>query len=480
MFGKAVSVIRKLLPKNQFARGVSVLVGGTAGSQLLMVLAAPLLTRLFSPEDFGVLAVYAGLLALFTVIASLRYQLAIPLPEDAQEAASVVVLCLLSVTSISLLSGLVVLFAGANIAAWLGVPALADYFWLLPAGVLFAGVYQVFNYWAIRNKQFPAIASTRLKQALTMLSIQLAGYKLGPVALLGGQAAGQGVGGFQLGRLASQQSQLRQVKLSDVLVAAKRYRHFPIFSTWSGLFNTAGQQMPPLMFAALFNPAAAGLYALAHRVLAMPMSVIGSAIGNVFVANAAEAHREGRLAPLVASVHEKLAHIAMPPAIVLLVAGPELFAMVFGPNWRSAGEFAQWMAPWLYMVFITSPLSTLFSVLEKQRQGMLFQMLLFVVRLASIVIGASTGDLMTTVALFSLGSMLCWVGFLTWITINSGNAATSLIKPTATAFAWAFLCAAPLAISQWAMQGEYLWLLALASTSLLIAARFIYLLRKAY
>lgn len=480
MISSVLSVVRKVLPRNQFARGVSVLVGGTVGSQLLMVLAAPLLTRLFTPEDFGVLAVYAGLLALFTVIASLRYELAIPLPEDTEEAASVVVLCLLSVTSISLLSGLIVLLAGKSIATLLGVPALADYFWLLPVGVLFAGVYQVFNCWAIRNKHFPAIASTRIKQALTMLAIQLAGHRFGPVALLSGQAVGQGMGSLQLGRLVSQQPQLWQVRLADVQAVAKRYRHLPFFSTWSGLLNTAGQHLPSLMFAALFSPVVAGLYALANRVLAMPMSVVGSAIGNVLFANAAEAHREGRLAPLVASVHEKLVHIAMPPAIVLLIAGPDLFAMVFGPSWRSAGELAQWMTPLLYLVFITSPLSNLFSVLEKERQGLLFQALLFVVRLISIIIGANTGGLIATVALFSLGSMLCWAGFLVWVTITLGNAATSLIRPTAKAFSWALLCAIPLAISQWLRQGEYFWLLALASTSVLIAARFIYLFRKAY
>jgi len=57
MIAKAKSTLRRLLPKNAFAHGVSVLVGGTAGAQALTALAAPLLTRLDSPEDFGLLAV---------------------------------------------------------------------------------------------------------------------------------------------------------------------------------------------------------------------------------------------------------------------------------------------------------------------------------------------------------------------------------------------------------------------------------------
>ena len=146
MITHAKNQLRRLLPKNAFARGVSVLVGGTAGAQVLLVLAAPLLTRLYSPEDFGLLAVYASLLALIGVISSLRYELAIPLPEDDGEAANVAVLCLILVVISTILTGVLVLLMGSVIAAALGVPTLAGYLWLLPVGVLLTGFYSLFNY----------------------------------------------------------------------------------------------------------------------------------------------------------------------------------------------------------------------------------------------------------------------------------------------------------------------------------------------
>jgi len=136
MIASAKAGLRRLLPKNTFARGVSVLVGGTAAAQLLTVLAAPLLTRLYSPEDFGLLAVYGSLLALIGVMSSLRYELAIPLPEDDGEAANLAVLSLILVGISALLSGVLVLLLDTAIADALGVPALADYSWLLPVGVL--------------------------------------------------------------------------------------------------------------------------------------------------------------------------------------------------------------------------------------------------------------------------------------------------------------------------------------------------------
>lgn len=480
VFQKATAAIRRLLPQNKFARGVSVLVGGTAGSQLLMVIAAPLLTRLYTPRDFGLLAICVGMLAMFASIASLRYEGAIPLPEDDLEAANVTVLCLLAVLLVTTVSAALVVFGGSAIAKLLSAPALEKYFWLLPIGVFSLGTYQVFYYWALRHKSFAAMTNVRLKQSFTATIIQLAGHKLGVAALLGGYVSGLSLAGSLMAKSGLRHREFRQVSISGILKAAKRYRRFPIYSTWSGLFNSAGSELPPLLFATFFNPAAAGLYSLTNRVLAMPMSIIGGAIGNVFLASAAEAHRERRLAPLVTIVHDKLAHIAMPPAMVFMIAGPELFAFVFGENWREAGAFAQWMAPWLYVTFITSPLSTLIIVLEKQRHDLAFEVILLTVRVATLAVGGVIGDLLITVALFSMGSMLCWVGFLIWITAHSGNTVHSLIKPTLSALAWGILCIAPLEFGVFLMQGTAGWIVALMATGILISTRYYFLLRQAY
>lgn len=474
--GRAV----RLLPNNAFARSVSVLVGGTAGAQLLMVLASPLLTRLYTPDDFGLLAVYAGLLGVLAVIASFRYELAIPLPESDQDAANVVVLSLVAVLGVTLFAALIVLLAGEPIAAALGVPRLADVFWLLPFGVLLQGGYKVFNYWAIRTKQFPVIARTRLCQALATLAIQLLGAKAGGVSLLAGQAGGQGVGSITLARAALQHPELRRWRWQDVWYSAKRYRHFPFFSTWGGFFNSAGQQLPPLLFAALFSAGAAGLYALAHRVLTMPMSIIGQAVGNVFFSNAAEAYREGRLGPLVSNVHEKLAQIAMPPALVLIVAGPDLFVLVFGEQWRSAGDFARWMAPWLYMVFITSPLSTLFAVMEKQAQGMLFQIVLVLARIIAIALGAWRGDLVVAVMLFSGVSVMCWVGFLAWVTLITGNTPGMILRPAVSTLVVSLVAVAPLWLGTWWPAFSVVWWLLAMTTAGLILIHYWRLLHKAF
>lgn len=481
MITKAKSVIRGLLPKNAFARGVSVLVGGTASAQVLTILAAPLLTRLYTPEDFGLLAVYASLLALIGVISSLRYELAIPLPEDDAEAANVAVLSLILVGISSLLTTLLVVMLSQPIATTLGVPALANYLWLLPVGVLLAGAYNVFNYWSIRTKRFTTIAGTKLRQALATIAIQLAAFKLGGIALLFGQVAGQSVGTASLGRPALASAGFRQVSWRGIAKAAGRYRRFPIFSTWDALINTASHQLPYLLFAGAFGAAATGSYALAHRITTLPMSLVGSAIAQVFFPTASEAHRTGGIGDLVIDAHRRLAYIGLPPIFLLMIVGPELFAVVFGAVWRDAGEFVRWMAPWLYLAFVSSPISTVFLVLERQKELLIFQSILFLGRFLGIAIGIWSGGIYLAIVIFSVVSAFCYAGLLFWINSLCGNDPRGILVPTFSAIAVGLLCNAPLLIERLvAYSNPFGWLYASVLVSLLIICYYAILLRKAY
>jgi O-antigen/teichoic acid export membrane protein len=235
------------------------------------------------------------------------------------------------------------------------------------------------------------------------------------------------------------------------------------------------------MFAAFFGIGAAGIYALANRVLSLPMSFIGNAVGQVFFSNAAQANREGKLAPLVVNLYSKLAQIAMPPAIILAIAGPELFSFVFGKEWTQAGEFARWMSPWLYFAFVFSPLSTIFSVIEKQGAALTFNLLLLGSRVGAMLLGAYCNDLTLTVILFSFVSALCYLGALFWFGYSLGNRVSVILKPTYEAFFGVSACAVPLVTGKLMNDShESLWIYGLGFSFLLIAYRYWCLFRKAF
>lgn len=299
MIQRAKSALRALLPKNAFARGVSVLVGGTAETGhhgAGGAVADPALQpgRLWpgrglcqpsGADQRGLQpALRTGDPAAGRRRRGRQRRRAEPAPIGADHG----------------ISGVLVALLATPIAGALGVPALAGYLWLLPVGVLLGGGYSVFNYWSMRTKRFSTIASTRIRQSLATLAIQLAAFKLGGLALLLGQVAGQGVGATSLARPAVAMPAFRQVSWGGVWQAAVRYWRFPVFLTWDGLLNTTGTQLPPLLFASFFSPAAAGLYSLANRVLALPISLLGSAIGQVFFRNAPKAYRAGQHGQLVA------------------------------------------------------------------------------------------------------------------------------------------------------------------------------------
>ena len=417
--------LKAFLSRENFAHSVTILASGTALGQGLILLASPILTRIYTPEDFGVLAVFVFVLSMVVVVASLRYELAIPLPEDDQTAINLLALAFGLVIVMSLLAGSGVLLFGHQLVTWINAPALTPYLWLLPLGTFGAGLYQVFNYWAVRKKAFNRIANTKLNQSVGLILTHLGiGFLYsGAIGLLFGQIVSQVAGTTTLARIAWREDRgaLTGVNLQDIGKAAWRYKQFPLFSSWSAIFNTLSVHIPILMLSYFFDSKIMGLYTLANRVLQTPISLIGKAVTQVFFSKVAEANREGILSSSASNIFGKLLQISLPLMLLGGIAAPEVFTYVFGNEWRQAGIYAQWLSPWLLLVFISSPLSILPSVLEKQGQELLFQITLLTSRLIALSVGGWLVNPNLAIALFAITSAFCWFFFMMWNMSLSGN-----------------------------------------------------------
>lgn len=438
-----------ILPKNQFSRSVSLLVGGTASGQLIVIAASPILTRLYTPEDFGLLAVYSGILAILGVIASMRYQLAIPLPESNAEAASVAILSLLMVGVTTIFSAVVVWLIGWKIVNFLNTPSLAPYLWLIPVGLFLVGVYQVFQYWAIRMEAFSIIARSRLTQSLGMVITQISGYTLGPSALLLGRVVGQSAGilGLVKSALSRNGNDFNGVTPAKVKWVAREYKKFPLISTWTGLASSGGSNLPPILIAVFFGAGPAGMFALAHRVLSQPMAIIGQAVGDVFYRQAAEAHRVGKLDYTVFRVHSSLVIIALSPALFSFLIIPDLFVLIFGENWYKAGEISRWMVPWLFLQLVITPSTRVYPILGLHGTALRFQLSLLFSTIISVLIGGIYFDsLIATIAIMSaLNSMIyLWRAAYTFalVGLKKRDSILSLLKSLPIAV----LCSLPVIV----------------------------------
>lgn len=402
--------IKALLPSGGFLRNVSVLAGGAALAQGLSILAAPLLSRLYAPEDFGVLGVYASLLAIAGVVASLRYELAIPLPEDDAVAGDVLRLALVTCVLISAVAGLVVLVFGSWLVSVLNAPGLAPYLWLLPLGVLVLGLYQALSYWAIRQKAFGRIARTRLNQGVGSIVVQLGLglLRFGPLGLLLGHIAGQGTGVGTLATLVvrDEPNTFRALRPQRMLAAAKRYIRFPKYSTAGALLNSSSLNLPIVLLTGGYGAAAAGSYFFAQRLLRTPLSTISNAVSQVYYSEAPRLARNdpSSLLRLFTNTARRLALLAVGPLLVVGLLGPWIFSAVFGEQWTEAGVFARLLVPQLLFQFAFAPISQTFSILESQRLLVVLNATKLALAIGPIIVSSYYGLPVTTAVLtHSLG-----------------------------------------------------------------------------
>ena len=410
-----------------FVSNVLKLTSGSVIAQGLGILVAPILTRLFAPEAFGVAALFTSITGIIGVVACLRYEHSIMLPKTDEEAANLFGVSVFFVLVVTGISALVILFAGDRIAQLLNSPNLSKYLWLVPPTVFVGGVFLVLNYWNSRTKHFGRLSIVRIVSSVTMqatkVSAGFAGFVSGGV-LIGTTVLGQIVSTIVLGGQIWRDNRRLfkdNIRWERIVAGLRRHKRFPIYSTWSALLNSTSQQMPVLILAFYFSPEVVGYFALGRAVLGLPMSMIGTSIAQVFYQKAAEAHsRAGDLPRVVEEVFKRLVSLGIFPILLLTLIGEDIFIVFFGERWAEAGVYVQILGLWIFFQFISSPIGTLFSVLEKQGSGLLFNGILLVTRATSLIIGGMTGDVRFTLFLFASTGVVCY-GFLCfWLISKAG------------------------------------------------------------
>lgn len=449
MLNKIRETIASKLPAGSFVRSVVTLMTGTTFAQVLTIVVAPILTRLYGPEDYGVLALYSSILGIFTVIACWRYELAIVLPEEDKDAANVMALSISICFGMAALTLVLVALFRIPIANILGAPELAPWLWFMPLSLMAAGLFQAFNYWSTRRKQFARLAARTITQSTATAGAQLgAGAILnpGPGGLIGGSIFGQLLATGQLAwQIIKDEGTilLSYISIKDCKRVLIRYKRFPIFDSWAGMLNTTSTMLPALLLGYFFNPAIVGYYSLGHSVLTMPMGIVGRSIAQVFFPQAAEARRSGDLGKLTLDMFQHLLSIGFVPFLLITVVAPDLFAVIFGARWSIAGEYVRWLSLWLLFVFISSPISTVYSVLERLRESLIVNFIMFSTRLMALVIGGITGDALFTIALFGVTGAILWIFNCTYILYMAGvtpiNTYTAILKQITKSIPYALL-----------------------------------------
>jgi len=367
-----IQKIQGLLPKSGFARNVLTLMTGTTIAQAVPILISPILTRLYTPADFGVLAVFLSVTAMIAVISTGRYEMAIMLPNEDKDGANLVALSLFIDIGISLVSFLILWAFNAPITRMLGTPQISVWLYLVPISVFLTGLYQSLNYWSNRRKQYIRLARSRVSKSIGSgaFNVGTGFFRTGSFGLIGGEIFGQLLSSFVLGYqiYREDRDQVKWISKERIKRNAARYQDFPKINSLHAFSDYFQQTLIISFITSFFGITILGSYSFTLRILKAPLGLIGASVAQVFFQKATETYNNGEsLRPLVKKTMIQLAFIALPIFTVIIFFAPFLFGILFGAEWREAGRYAQLLSPWIFFSFITSPISQVPIIVNRQK-----------------------------------------------------------------------------------------------------------------
>lgn len=406
-----IKKISKKLGEKSFFGNVLSLMSAAIISHMISVIAAWGTARLYTPAEMGLYSNYSSILSIIGPLVCFQYEPAIILPEEDREARQVFGFCILCCLGSTVLCGLVCFPFGGRIAVRMNVPELGPWLRLMPLSALLFGIRSSLQYWNSRRRALKNVAlSNTVQTAVSSCSQILAGLE--PIHFHGGMIFGGALGSFASSGLLLLKT-LRQesvrllsgITLHGIRQAAIRYCKF--LTAIPGVFcNQLCNALFSLGLTYFFGPAEAGYYDFGNRLLGLPLSIINASVGQAFFPEARSAYAAGTLKPLCLRVMNLLLRIGCTPFFLLSLVAPALISFVFGAKWYTAGEYIKWLSIWLLPAFVYSPLSNIFTVVERPQKYTILHFINLVVRMAVLLAGASTGDPATAVALYGISGAL--------------------------------------------------------------------------
>jgi O-antigen/teichoic acid export membrane protein len=348
------------MPQNSAARHVAILASGTALAQAIPIFIMPILTRLYTPEDFGMVGLYMACVSILAVIATGRYELAITLPSSDGEANNILMLTLKLCSFVSFILFIPIYFFGERIAVLIGNYEIKNWFYLLPLSVLATGAFNALQLWCNRSSRYRQMSINRIQSSgyTTFTNLMMGLYKI-----KGGMIIGAVIGQSLSSLLMINSIRRHDLKVfehcswENQKVIAKKYDGHPKHIAPAQLIGVVAQQLPIFIISTVFSFATLGFFSLAYRLVSLPTVLIANAIGDVYRQKIAVAYNErGEFRDILLVTLKRTTIISLPPFIIVFLLAPNLFAFVFGSEWRIAGDYAQILIVASFFQFILTPL----------------------------------------------------------------------------------------------------------------------------
>jgi len=375
-------MIGNLKTKSEFTRNVLTLMTGTVVAQAIPIAISPILTRIYSPEEFGLFALFFALLSILSVLANGRYENAVMLPKKDSDAINIFALGLVINISLSLFLLVIVVLFNDDLTKLLGSDAIAVWLYFVPVALFFTGLFNILNSFNNRQKNYKDMAEAMVVKSIVLAAIQIfiGLIKSGATGLISGQIVSQFFANMKLIKnILKDKNLIESIKKIKIIACAKRYQDFPKFSLPSAFASVLSGHLSNILISIFYSVSTLGFYSLVQRVLGIPSSLMGKSIGQVYYEEGTkEKKRTGSATTLFNSTLKKLLIIGFPSFLFLFLVVEELFAFVFSEEWRVAGEYAQIVVPMFFIRFVVASLSITYDMFGYLKLELIWQVGLLV------------------------------------------------------------------------------------------------------
>lgn len=371
------------LRTSEFVNNFKKLASGTLISQLILLFTAPFITRLYSPEDYGIYALFVAIVSIISPVTSGRYNIAMVIVKKNEEGDALFSLSLV-VTFLFFLLLVIIFLIGEDILKnFLNAKKLEDFWFFIPIAIFFQSFYILIKSYLNRYKNYfiisiGSIISSLLKVVLLIffgfLSFKFSGLILAEIitSILIIMIVVFFYRNFF--------KNISWIKRKELFTLAKKYIDFPIYQSSSTILNSIRVMLPIFFLTKYFSDTIVGHYALVLKMVFYPLSFISSSISMIHMRKVAELVNEKKDATIyLIKLTLILLAIITIPALLIIFFGPLIVPFIFGEEWKQAGEFASLLMPGLMCIFVVSSLSPVFSSTGNLKISAIWNILAFLI-----------------------------------------------------------------------------------------------------
>jgi O-antigen/teichoic acid export membrane protein len=386
--------LNKILSPSTFLKNVMTLSFGSIISQGIGFLFLPILSRLYSPHEFGLFYSFTGIAQIACLISTLKYEKSIILPED-EKKGDVLALLTLIITCISSIIMMLLIFILKSLNIYLG--AIQDYIYLIPLSSIVYALTSILILWFQRKEKFFLISIINITMiTLIMLSSVIIGYfKIINNGLIISYVLGCLLLIIGIVTLCYKKfiNIFKLIEIVDLKNSFFKYIDFPKYYLAYDLLLSGIGFIIPFLIASLFSEQDCGMYSMAIRILNVPYIIISISVSNVFLVNAKkEFQKNNSFGQLYLNTLKKLFVLGLVIYSLGFIIGGRVISIVLGTQWEGIQPYVQVISIVAFFEFVAYVFrANTYIIVQKQKIGLIIQSIYSILSISVLVITSSKG-----------------------------------------------------------------------------------------